>query len=98
MTQLVITAVVFLLLLALTPWALRWLRQRVVPGGMDPTAVARIVFAAAVGPQQRVVTLEVGPPGRRVWLVLGVTAQAVTCLHAFPVDESPDRAMTASEA
>ena len=27
------------------------------------------------------VTVEVGPEGRRVWLTLGVTAQSITCLH-----------------
>jgi len=39
----------------------------------------------AVGPQQRVVTVEVGPEGARTWLVLGVTAQQVSCLHVLPV-------------
>lgn len=27
------------------------------------------------------VTVEVGPEGRRVWLTLGVSPQSITCLH-----------------
>jgi flagellar protein FliO/FliZ len=38
----------------------------------------------AVGPQQRVLTVEVGPENARTWLVLGVTGQTITCLHTLP--------------
>jgi flagellar protein FliO/FliZ len=44
-----------------------------------------VLSAVAVGPQQRVVTVEVGPEHARTWLVLGVTAQQVSCLHVLPV-------------
>lgn len=88
MTQLISTALLFLVVLALVPLALRWVRQRTMPSGADAASAARVVSAAAVGPQQRVVTVEVGPQGRRVWLVLGVTAQTVNCLHVFAPDAS----------
>jgi flagellar protein FliO/FliZ len=37
----------------------------------------------AVGPHQRVVTVEVGPQDARIWLVLGVTQQSIGCLHTI---------------
>jgi flagellar biogenesis protein FliO len=43
----------------------------------------------AVGPHQRVVTVEVGPVGQRVWLTLGVTAQGISSLHCATVAASP---------
>lgn len=72
-------------LLALLPWGLRWLQrlQRGKAGGAWLSS--DLVSSVAVGPQQRVVTVEVGPPHARTWLVLGVTAQQVTCLQSFPV-------------
>lgn len=83
MTQVFFYVFVFLIVLALIPWGLRWLRLRSVGGAVAAAAATRVVSAAAVGPHQRVVTVEVGPPGARVWLVLGVTAQAVNCLHTM---------------
>ena len=44
----------------------------------------RVISAVAVGPHQRVVTVEVGPESARTWLILGVTAQSITCLHNAP--------------
>jgi flagellar protein FliO/FliZ len=38
----------------------------------------------ALKPQQRVVTVEVGPESARTWLVLGVTTQTITNLHSAP--------------
>lgn len=70
-----------LALLAAMPWALRWLQKRAQrPFGLAQEGM-RIVSAVGVGPQQRVVTVEVGPPQARMWLTLGVTAQSITCLH-----------------
>jgi flagellar protein FliO/FliZ len=85
MTQSLLSVVVFIALLAMVPWALRWVKRR--NGGL-PGSVAgsgsRVVSALGVGPTQRVVTVEVGPPEARVWLVLGITAQAVTPLYNMP--------------
>ncbi len=84
MTQAIISVVAFVLLLAMAPWAVRALKQRA--GGLGAATVAgaapRVVSALAVGPQQRVVTVEVGPESARVWLVLGVTTQTITNLHS----------------
>ena len=52
----------------------------------DSSGPARLVSALALGPQQRVVTVEVGPQNARVWLVLGVTQQSIQCLHTMPAE------------
>jgi len=84
MTQTIVSVVVFLVLLALLPLGIRWIQRR-SPGGASMGAASKIVSTLAVGPQQRVVTVEVGPEGARTCLVLGVTAQNITCLHSMPV-------------
>lgn len=89
MAQALLSVVVFVGLMALVPWAIRWLQRRGGLRGLGlpaprPGADGRVVSALAVGPQQRVVTVEVGPPEARTWLVLGVTAQQITPLHHMP--------------
>jgi flagellar protein FliO/FliZ len=84
MTQTFFAVIGFLILLALLPFAIRWIQRR-VPAGASASSTGKIVSAMAVGPHQRVVTIEVGPEGARTWLVLGVTAQAITCLHSVSV-------------
>jgi flagellar protein FliO/FliZ len=87
MTQTLISVAVFVVLLAMLPWGVRWLQRNVGSTGLTQSSTSRVVSAVAVGPHQRVVTVEVGPEGARVWLVLGVTAQTVTCLHRSPATE-----------
>ena len=88
MTQTIVSVVLFLAVLGLLPLAIRWYQQR-SPGSGTPTAASRVLSTVPVGPQQRVVTIEVGPQGARTWLVLGVTAQQITCLHSQPVHSHP---------
>ncbi|AGX88364.1 FliO/MopB family protein [Candidatus Symbiobacter mobilis] len=79
-------ALLLLVCLGLLPWALKWLQRRVVGlGGNHQVGSMRIVSAVGVGPQQRVVTVEIGPEGQRTWLTLGVTPQSITCLHSAPI-------------
>ena len=66
--------------LACLPFAVRWLVRRKAWGPMAPDA-ARILTSLPLGPQQKVVTLEMGPKEARFQLVLGVTPQAIICLH-----------------
>ena len=85
MTQSLITVVLFIALLGAMPFALRRLQQhRLGAAGVDLGSASKLLSTVALGPQQRVVTVEVGPQGARTWLVLGVTGQAITCLHALP--------------
>ncbi|MCW5233963.1 FliO/MopB family protein [Verminephrobacter eiseniae] len=86
MTSNLLPSVAVLLFVGAMAW-LAWLvrRQRHGAGGPASGAAARVLSAVAVGPQQRVVTVEVGPEHARIWLVLGVTARQVSCLHVLPV-------------
>ena len=88
MTQTLISVGFFVLLLALVPLALKWVQRRSAGGAAGLASTSRVVSAVAVGPHQRVVTVEVGPEGARVWLTLGVTAQAITCLHTAATQAS----------
>lgn len=85
MTQTLLVVVLFVGAMALLPWLVRRLQQRHAAGAAGVGTASRVLSAVAVGPQQRVVTVEVGPEHARVWLVLGVTAQHVSCLHVLPV-------------
>ena len=74
--------VLFIGAIALLPWWVRrWQQGRgqLLPDAATPNA--RVLSSVAIGPQQRVVTVEAGAPGQRVVLILGVTAQQITCLH-----------------
>lgn len=86
MTQSLVTVGMFLVVLACIPFALRWLKQRTAGVNRESGGQSRFISALAVGTHQRVVTVEVGPEGRRVWLTLGVTAQEISCLHSVEVD------------
>lgn len=86
MTQTIVSVAIFLVLLAFLPMAIKWIQRR-SQGGLSPvSAASRIVSAVAVGPHQRVVTVEVGPEGARTWLILGVTTQSITCLHSMAAE------------
>jgi flagellar protein FliO/FliZ len=95
MTQTIISVAVFLVLLALLPVGIRWMQRRSA-GGASVGAASKIISAIAVGPHQRVVTVEIGPDGARTWLVLGVTAQTITCLHSVDVSKKQDGAVSAA--
>ena len=90
MTQTLISVGLFVVLLALVPVGLKWVQRRSVGGASGVTSASRVISAVAVGPHQRVVTVEVGPEGARIWLTLGVTAQAITCLHSATVNSKPE--------
>ena len=83
MTQSLITVVIFVVLLAMLPLAVKRITQRRQGGLGADLASSKLISVLAVGPQQRVVTVEVGPQGARTWLVLGVTQQSITTLHTL---------------
>ena len=86
MTQTLLVVVLFVGAIAMLPWLIKRLQQRHAKGGAAPGAHSRVLSAVSVGPHQRVVTVEVGPEHARTCLVLGVTAQQVTCLHVLGPD------------
>ena len=86
MTSTLVPVVLFVVLLALVPIGLKWLQRRSTGGGSGIASASKVISAVAVGPHQRVVTVEVGPEGSRTWLTLGVTAQTITCLHSAAIE------------
>lgn len=90
MTQTLLLIVAFVAVLAALPWLIRRLQQRQTGLLAAPGGAPRVLSAVAVGPQQRVVTVEVGPAHQRTVLVLGVTAQQINCLHVLPVASFAD--------
>lgn len=89
MTQSVVSVGIFIVLLACVPTALKWYRHRTLHDSDSLDGQSRFISALAVGPHQRVVTVEVGPKGHRVWLTLGVTPQEISCLHCVEVTGEP---------
>ena len=85
LAQTLLLVVLFVAALSALPWLIRRLQQRRI--GLLPGAAgtpSRVLSSVAVGPQQRVVSVEVGPAHARTVLVLGVTAQHISCLHTLP--------------
>ncbi|VWX60312.1 Flagellar biosynthesis protein FliO [Burkholderiales bacterium 8X] len=86
MTQSLVTIVIFIGLMMALPLVLKRLQAKrgALLGGAGGVQ-SKLLSTVAIGPQQRVVTVEVGPEDARTCLVLGVTAQSITCLHTAPV-------------
>jgi flagellar protein FliO/FliZ len=78
----------FLVAIACLPFLVRKFVQGTALGRSMATD-SRVVSVLAVGPQQKVVTVELGPAEDRIRLVLGVTSQQITCLHSSPVPVTP---------
>ncbi len=74
-----------LLIMGLLAWALHWVKQRQAPKGSGQGAELRLVSQLMLGPQQRVVVVEVDGPQGPVQLTLGVTPQHVRTLHTQPL-------------
>ncbi len=83
MTQSLLWVAGFVVLLALLPVGIKWVQARAGSSTTVFGAGSKVLSAVAVGPQQRVVTVEVGPNDARICLVLGVTQQSIACLHSF---------------
>ncbi len=87
-------------ILALIPFAL-WLLKRTPIGGAAAHGVLRSIAALPLSASQRIVTIEVGQGSARRWLVLGVTPQSITTLHAMepladlPIASAPIQALPA---
>ena len=88
MAQTLLVVVLFVTAMALLPWLLRRLKQRQSALSGNGAVAARVLTAVSLGPQQRLVTVEVGSGDARTCLVLGVTAQQITCLHVLPAPAS----------
>ncbi len=82
MSQTLVGVALFVGVVACIPWMVRWLQARA--GTLGPEAGrAKVLSVLAVGPQQRVVTVQVASGTHEAVLVLGVTASTVNCLHKW---------------
>ncbi len=77
-------ALALLALLGALAWVVQWLRRR-LPTPQAGAATLRVLSQLMVGPQQRVVVVELDGPGGPVQLTLGVTPQHVRTLHVRPL-------------
>lgn len=96
-----ILVVLFVAAMACLPWLVRRLQQKnLLPRGMGMARGAaplasHVLSSLAIGPQQRVVTVQVGEGDEAVRLVLGVTAQQIQCLHVLQEQGSQQQAARA---
>ncbi|MFZ2220563.1 MAG: flagellar biosynthetic protein FliO [Rhodoferax sp.] len=97
MTQTLLSVGLFVLLLAAVPFGIKWIQRRAT-GRASTAGNLSVVSVVAVGPHQRVVTVEAGPEGARVWLTLGVTAQAITSLHVASIERPKEGSHGSFEA
>ena len=88
MSQQAIYIAIFLVAIACLPLLTKWLVGRNALGKGTVGSGTKVVSVVAVGPSQRVVTVEAGPEHDRLCLVLGVTSQNITCLHRSPVSSA----------
>ena len=93
-----ILVALFVTAMACLPWLVRRLQQKnLLPRGMGMARGAaplpqQVLGSLAIGPQQRVVTVQVGEGDEAVRLVLGVTAQQIQCLHVLQAQSVPAQA------
>ena len=76
-----------LVALAALAWGVQWLRRRQL-GTASGAAALRVTAQLMVGPQQRVVVVELDGSAGAVQLTLGVTPQHVRTLHVQPLGAS----------
>lgn len=89
LTQQIWSVLLFLACLAALPFLVkRWRASTSAKFDGEAEPAPRVVSVLAVGPQQRVVTVEVGRKGVRQRMVLGVTPQNITCLYSEALGES----------
>ena len=98
MTQSLVLIGLFLCVLVSLPFIIERVKKHYGLGNLGPAGSARLVSMLALGPQQKVVTVEVGPANARVWLVLGVTQQSIQSLHTMPAESAGAAAAQADAA
>ncbi len=71
------------LAMAALPWLVRRWQQRSQAARGVVGVHGQILGSLALGPGQRVVTVELNQGGQKACLVLGVTAHNIQCLHVL---------------
>ncbi len=98
MLQNALPAVGLLVLMVLLAWALqRWKKH--LPGIAHHSGPAlKVLNTVSLGPQQRLVTVQVGQGADALCLVLGVAPGSIQALHTLPLPAEVDTGTPASMA
>jgi flagellar protein FliO/FliZ len=78
-------ALVLLIVMVGIAWLLQRYRRHLPGAALRAGPHLQVLGGVALGPQQRVVTLQVGQGEQAVCLVLGVSPGSVTALHQMPL-------------
>ena len=89
MLQNALPAVGLLLAMMVVAWLLQRWRRHLPNVSRQAGPSLKVMNALPLGPQQRVVTVQVGEGEARVCLVLGVTPGGITALHQMPLPAEP---------
>ena len=81
-------AIVLLIVMVGIAWLLQRYRRHLPGAAHRAGPRLQVLGGVALGPQQRVVTLQVGQGEQAVCLVLGVSPGSVTALHQMPLPEA----------
>ncbi|MEZ5701716.1 MAG: flagellar biosynthetic protein FliO [Burkholderiaceae bacterium] len=88
MLQNALPAIGLLLIMMVVAWLLQRWRRHLPNMARQAGPALKVMNALPLGPQQRVVTVQVGDGERGVCLVLGVTPGGITALHQCPLTEA----------
>ena len=89
-------AIVLLIVMVGIAWLLQRYRRH-LPGAAHRAGPAlQVLGGVSLGPQQRLVTVQVGQGEQAVCLVLGVSPGSVTALHQMPLPPVTDEATDAT--
>ncbi len=89
MSQTLWSVGLFVLLVALAPSALKKWQSRRSKSDSNFGLQPKVIAAIQVGPQQRVVTVEIVQGCERIQMVLGVTTHSITFLHSCKISGVP---------
>ncbi|MDQ7743609.1 FliO/MopB family protein [Hydrogenophaga pseudoflava] len=78
-------AIVLLIVMVGIAWLLQRYRRHLPGAAHRAGPILQVLGGVALGPQQRVVTLQVGQGEQAICLVLGVSPGSVTALHQMPL-------------
>ncbi len=98
MLQNALPAVGLLVLMVFAAWALQRWRKHLPGLPLQAGPALKVLNSVSLGPQQRVVTLQVGQGADAICLVLGVAPGGINALHSLPLpaDLQPPATETAT--
>lgn len=89
MFQNALPAVVLLIVMMGVAWALQRYRRHLPGVARSRGPALQVMSSLSLGPQQRMVTVQLGQGDERICLVLGVAPGGITALHQMPLPPEP---------